>query len=38
MRAVRTGDQAEYHGEFVDFDRSWSWPEPARRLDVVVGP
>ena len=31
-RCVRSGatTSAEYHGEFVDFAPSWSWPKPAR--------
>jgi len=30
MRALWVGDEAEFHGEFVDFDPSWSWPVPVR--------
>lgn len=29
MRAIWTSDEAEFHGEFVDFDPSWSWPIPV---------
>ena len=27
MKEIWTKDEAEYHGEFVDFDPIWSWPE-----------
>ena len=30
MRALWTQDQAEFHGEFVDFSPSWSWPKPVQ--------
>ena len=30
MRELWTHDEAEYHGEFVDFGPSWAWPKPAR--------
>jgi len=31
MRALWTEDEAEYHGEFVDFDPVFSWPKPVQR-------
>jgi len=31
MRQIWTNDQAEYHGEFVDFDPIYSWPKPVQR-------
>ena len=31
MKAIWTEDEASYHGEFVNFDRIWSWPKPAQR-------
>ena len=31
MKAIWTQDEAEYHGEFVDFDPLWSWPKPIQR-------
>ncbi|MDQ6607843.1 MAG: LLM class F420-dependent oxidoreductase [Actinomycetota bacterium] len=39
MKAIWTQDEASYHGEFVDFDRIWSWPKPAQRPHppVLVG-
>jgi probable F420-dependent oxidoreductase len=29
MIAIWTHDKAEFHGEFVDFDRIYSWPKPV---------
>jgi probable F420-dependent oxidoreductase len=39
MKEIWTQDEASYHGEFVDFDRIWSWPKPAQRPHppVLVG-
>jgi probable F420-dependent oxidoreductase len=37
MREIWTKDEAEFHGEFVDFDPIWSWPKPARTLPVLIG-
>ncbi|MFT4085801.1 MAG: LLM class F420-dependent oxidoreductase [Gordonia sp. (in: high G+C Gram-positive bacteria)] len=28
MTALWTQDEAEFHGEFVDFGPSWAWPKP----------
>ena len=30
MRRIWTEDEAEFHGEFVDFDPLWSHPKPHR--------
>lgn len=30
MQALWEHDEAEFHGEFVDFDPSWSWPKPQQ--------
>lgn len=30
MRQIWTQDEAEYHGEFVNFDPIWSWPKPVQ--------
>ena len=30
MKALWTQDEAEYHGEHVDFDPVWSYPKPAQ--------
>jgi probable F420-dependent oxidoreductase len=39
MREIWTREEASYHGEFVSFDRIWSWPKPVQRphLPVWVG-
>src|SRR5580704_8034025 len=39
MKAIWTQDEASYHGQYVDFDRIWSWPKPAQRPHppVLVG-
>ena len=31
MKEIWTNDEAEYHGEFVNFDPIWSWPKPAQK-------
>ncbi len=30
MRQIWSEKNAEYHGEFVDFDPVWSWPKPVQ--------
>ncbi len=39
MEAIWSREQAEYHGEFVDFDPTWSWPKPRQqpRVRVLIG-
>ena len=39
MKAIWTQEEASYDGEFVSFDRIWSWPKPAQRPHppVLVG-
>ncbi len=39
MKQIWTEDEAEYHGEFVDFDPVWSWPKPVQEPHppIVVG-
>lgn len=37
MRALWTDDEAEYHGDFVDFGPSWAWPKPQRHIPALVG-
>ncbi len=39
MKAIWTQDEATYHGDFVSFERIWSWPKPAQRPHppVLVG-
>ena len=31
MKEIWTKDEAQYHGEHVDFDPIWSWPKPAQK-------
>ena len=31
MKEIWTKDEAEYHGQLVDFDPVWSWPKPVQR-------
>jgi probable F420-dependent oxidoreductase len=39
MKAIWTQDEASYHGEFVEFDRIWSYPKPVQRPHppILVG-
>lgn len=39
MKTIWTQEEAEYHGEFVDFDPIWSWPKPKQtpHPPVLVG-
>jgi probable F420-dependent oxidoreductase len=39
MKEIWTQDEATFHGDFVDFDRIWSWPKPAQRPHppVLIG-
>ncbi|MFW0783894.1 LLM class F420-dependent oxidoreductase [Gordonia sp. CPCC 206044] len=38
MRALWTDEEAEYHGEFVDFGPSWAWPKPPQsHIPTLVG-
>jgi probable F420-dependent oxidoreductase len=39
MRAIWTQEEATFHGEFVNFDRIWSWPKPAQKPGppVLIG-
>jgi probable F420-dependent oxidoreductase len=38
MRRLWEDDEAEFHGEYVDFSSSWSWPKPVQQpLPVLLG-
>ena len=39
MRALWTEDEASYHGEYVNFDRVWSYPKPVQQPHppVILG-
>jgi probable F420-dependent oxidoreductase len=30
MKTIWSEDEPEYHGDFVDFDKLWSWPKPVQ--------
>jgi len=30
MKQIWTQEEAEYHGDHVDFSSSWSWPKPTQ--------
>jgi probable F420-dependent oxidoreductase len=39
MQQLWTQEEAEFHGEFVDFSPSWAWPKPVRtpHPPVIMG-
>jgi alkanesulfonate monooxygenase SsuD/methylene tetrahydromethanopterin reductase-like flavin-dependent oxidoreductase (luciferase family) len=39
MKEIWTKDEAEFHGEFVNFDPIWAWPKPVQRPHppVIMG-
>lgn len=37
MQALWNDEVAEFHGEFVDFGPSWSWPKPQVPVPVFLG-
>ncbi|HVD01545.1 MAG TPA: LLM class F420-dependent oxidoreductase [Candidatus Dormibacteraeota bacterium] len=38
MREIWTRDEAQFHGDFVDFEPMWSWPKPIQNpLPVYLG-
>lgn len=37
VREIWEHDEAEFHGEFVDFDPIFCWPKPLRRPPILVG-
>jgi probable F420-dependent oxidoreductase len=36
MKEIWSKEEAQYHGEFVDFDPIWSWPKPAQKPNPPV--
>jgi probable F420-dependent oxidoreductase len=36
MKQIWTKDEAEYHGQFVNFDKIWAWPKPAQKPNPPV--
>ncbi|WP_333769770.1 LLM class F420-dependent oxidoreductase [Streptomyces sp. IBSBF 2435] len=37
MKQLWTQEQAEFHGEYVDFPPAYSWPKPLHPIPVLVG-
>jgi alkanesulfonate monooxygenase SsuD/methylene tetrahydromethanopterin reductase-like flavin-dependent oxidoreductase (luciferase family) len=39
MQAIWTNDEAEYHGDFVNFDAINSWPKPVQKPHppIIIG-
>ncbi len=39
MKEIWTKDEPEYHGEFVDFDKMWSYPKPVQKPNppIIMG-
>ena len=38
MREIWANDEATFHGDFVNFDRIWSWPKPVQDpMPVYIG-
>jgi probable F420-dependent oxidoreductase len=36
MKRIWTEEEAEFHGEFIDFDPIWQWPKPVQQPHVRV--
>lgn len=36
MKALWTEDEAEYHGEFVNFDPTFAWPKPVQKPNPPI--
>jgi alkanesulfonate monooxygenase SsuD/methylene tetrahydromethanopterin reductase-like flavin-dependent oxidoreductase (luciferase family) len=34
---ITLAKQAEFHGEYIDFDPIWCWPKPAYPTRVLIG-
>ena len=38
MREIWANDEATFHGEYVNFDRIWSWPKPVQDpMPIYIG-
>ena len=39
MKEIWANDEAEFHGEFVDFDKIWSYPKPVQKPNppIIMG-
>ena len=36
MKEIWSKDEAEFHGQYVKFDKIWSWPKPAQKPNPPV--
>src|SRR6202171_677852 len=36
MKEIWTKDEAEFHGQHVNFDKIWAWPKPAQKPNPPV--
>ena len=36
MKELWTKDEAEFHGKYVNFDKSWAWPKPAQKPNPPI--
>ncbi len=36
MKAIWTQDEAEFHGQFANFDPIWSWPKPVQKPNPPI--
>jgi len=36
MKELWTKDEAEFHGKYVSFDKSWSWPKPTQKPNPPI--
>jgi probable F420-dependent oxidoreductase len=37
MQELWNNEVAEFHGEFVEFPPTWSWPKPDQAIPVLIG-
>ena len=39
MKALWTQEEAEFHGEYVNLEKSWAWPKPTQRPHppIIIG-
>ncbi len=37
MQRLWNDEVAEFHGEYVNFEPSWSWPKPSTHVPVLLG-
>ena len=37
MKALWSSNETEFHGQYVNFAKSWSWPKPDPSVPVLIG-